>query len=83
MSCGCCKKWGARVVEGGYKFVINIAIDINDLKISDCILSSVVSCHTAFVEGYLVDTQASAKSIVKFSSGKIEKIFCEKQALAI
>ena len=50
-----------------------MANDTNDLKVSECILSSVVSFHTAFVEGYFVEAHASTKSIVKFSSGKTGK----------
>ena len=64
-SCGCCKKWGARMVEGGYKVVDNISSDINDLKISEGISSSLASCHTAFVEGYFVEGHVPVKSIAK------------------
>ena len=64
-SCGCCKKWGARMVEGGYKVVDNISSDINDLKISEGISSSLASCHTAFVGGYFIEGHVPAKSIDK------------------
>ena len=69
--------------DGGYKFVSNIANYINNLKISECILPSVVFCHTAFMESYFVEAHASVESIVKFSSRKIGKFSMEKQALAI
>ena len=58
-----------------------MANDINDLMISECILSSAVSCHTAFVEGYFAEAHASAKSIVKFSSGKTEKFSVKNKRL--
>ena len=64
-SCGCCKKWGARMVEGGYKVVDNVSNDINDLKISEGISSSLASCHTAFVEGYFIEGHVPGKSIDK------------------
>ena len=64
-SCGCCKKWGARMVEGGYKVVDNISNDINYLKISEGISSSLASCHTAFVEGYFIEGHVPGKSIDK------------------
>ena len=64
-SCGCCKKWGARMVEGGYTVVDNVSNDINDLKISEGIPSSLASCHTAFVEGYFIDDHVPTKSITK------------------
>ena len=46
---------------------------MKNLKVSECILSSVVSCHAAFVEVYFVEAHASTKSIVKFSSRKTGK----------
>ena len=49
--CGCCKKWGTQMVEGGYKVVDNVSNDINDLKVSEGLSSSSASCHTAFVDG--------------------------------
>ena len=64
-SCGCCKKWGARIVEGGYKVVDNISNDINDLKISEGVSPSLASCHTAFVEGYFIEGHIPGKSIDK------------------
>ena len=63
--CGCCKKWGALLVEGGHKVVDNISIDIDDLKISEGISSSLASCHTALVEGYFIEGHVPAKSITK------------------
>lgn len=67
-SCGCCKKWGARMVEGGYKVVDHISGDMNALKVSEGISSSLASCHTAFVEGYFVEGHVPAKSIDKLLS---------------
>ena len=64
-TCGCCKNWGSRMVEDGYKVVDNISNDINDLKISEGIPSSLASCHTAFVEGYFVEGHVPARSIAK------------------
>ena len=64
-SCGCCKEWGTRMAEGGYKVVDNISNDINELKISEGIPSSLASCHTAFVEGYFVEGHVPAKSIAR------------------
>ena len=62
-SCGCCRKWGVRTVEGGYKVFDNVSNDINNLKISEGISSSLASCHTAFVEGYFIEGHVPAKSI--------------------
>ena len=53
------------MVEGVYKVVDNISNDINDLKISEGISSSLASCHTAFVEGYFTEGHVPAKSIDK------------------
>ena len=43
------QKWGARMVEGGYKVVDHVSSDMNALKVSEGISSSLASCHTAFV----------------------------------
>ena len=63
--CGCCKKWGALMVQGGYKVVDNISNYIDYLKISEGISSSFASYHTAFVEGYFIDDHVPTKSITK------------------
>ena len=67
-SCGCCKKWGARMVKGGYKVVDHVSSNMDDLKVSEGISPSLASCHTAFVEGYFVEGHVPAKSIDKLLS---------------
>ena len=64
-SCSCCKKWGARMVESGYQVIDHISEDINSLKTTEGITPDLAFCHTAFVDGYLIEGHVPAESIDK------------------
>ena len=53
------------MVEAGYQVIDHISEDIHSLKDSEGISSDLASCHTAFVEGYLLEWHVPAKSIDK------------------
>lgn len=64
-SCSCCKKWGARMAESGYKLIDHISDNVTTLKSSEGISPVLASCHTAFVAGYFIEGHVPSESIDK------------------
>ena len=64
--CGCCKAWVKHVRDAG--FDVN-AIDVDDVqpyKTKYGVTSDLASCHTALVEGYVVEGHVPADLIERF-----------------
>ena len=53
------------MTEAGYQVIDHVSEDIHSLKSSEGISSDLASCHTAFVDGYLLEGHIPAKSIDK------------------
>ena len=53
-SCGCCTQWGEHIAAAGFR--------IND-QVSDSIDPTQAYCHTAIVEGYVIEGHMPASSI--------------------
>jgi hypothetical protein len=54
-TCGCCTDWVEYVEEHGYTVEVEMVDDIAIVKNEHNIPQSVWSCHTALVDGYIVE----------------------------
>ena len=66
-TCGCCSAWGEHMARAG--FAVD-AIDVGQdalwsLKARSGITPELVSCHTAFVEGYVVEGHVPATDVLR------------------
>jgi len=69
-TCGCCKKWVSHLEQNGFK--VN-AIDVNNVsayKIKNNVPQELASCHTATVDGYVIEGHVPAKDIVRLLNEK-------------
>ncbi len=62
-SCGCCKKWGEHVEEAGFPIQDQVIQDLDAFKQAKGVIPELSSCHTAVVEGYVVEGHVPATSI--------------------
>lgn len=64
-TCGCCKVWIRHVEEAGYKVKVNELPDVTPVKQRLKVPPELSSCHTAVVEGYIVEGHVPADDITR------------------
>jgi len=69
-SCGCCKNWIAYLTKHGYQVDAKDVSDIQGIKQTMGIPSELASCHTAVVNGYLIEGHVSAEDIDRLLAQK-------------
>jgi hypothetical protein len=62
-SCGCCTKWVDHIRENGFSPAVHDEENMDELKDELGIPRGVRSCHTALVEGYLIEGHVPASDI--------------------
>lgn len=64
-TCGCCKKWVKHLVDNGFKVKSVLLDDVSEIKTKFGIPQKLFSCHTATINGYLVEGHVPATAIKK------------------
>ncbi len=64
-SCGCCTKWGEYIAAQGFQTQDKVIENMDAFKQANGITPELASCHTAVVEGYVVEGHVPAASINK------------------
>jgi hypothetical protein len=54
-TCGCCKKWVSYLEQHGYQVETNNMRDLRMVKAMSGVRSQYASCHTAVIDGYVVE----------------------------
>ena len=62
-SCRCCTKWGNVLATNGFNVIDHVSDDLTSLKQSEGVPRELASCHTAFVEGYVLEGHVPVASI--------------------
>ncbi len=62
-TCGCCKEWLAHLDKHGFKVVALERHDMASVKRELGLPPKVASCHTAVIEGYLIEGHVPADDI--------------------
>ena len=61
--CGCCQKWVLHVAQAGFRPAVHDVADLDAVKQRHRIPGPLQSCHTALVDGYLVEGHVPAADI--------------------
>lgn len=69
-SCGCCKKWVKHLEENGFKVKSVLMDDVTDMKLKLNLPMKLASCHTAKINGYIVEGHVPAMAIKKLLAEK-------------
>lgn len=68
--CGCCNKWVDHLKKNGFQVSAYNTSDLGEIKAKYGVPDKLASCHTAFVEGYVVEGHVPADVILKFLKEK-------------
>ncbi len=63
--CGCCDAWVEHVAAAGYPVRVEEVEDLTPLKAMLGIAPELQSCHTALVEGYVVEGHVPARELAR------------------
>ncbi len=69
-SCSCCSKWVSHLKEN--KFIVKdyVVDDVQKVKDMNGVPNNMASCHTALVNGYVVEGHVPAKDIMRLLKEK-------------
>jgi hypothetical protein len=62
-TCGCCTQWEAHLEEAGFEVESHVVRDVTPVKLENGLPHRLASCHTAFVDGYLVEGHVPASDV--------------------
>lgn len=62
-TCGCCSKWLAHLKKHDFNIIDNVTDDVQSVKDKYGVSSSLASCHTAIINGYVVEGHVPAGDI--------------------
>ena len=62
-NCGCCSGWAEHIRRGGFETRINETADLGSIKAKLSIPSELASCHTAEIDGYVIEGHVPAGAI--------------------
>ena len=69
-NCGCCKNWIEHLIKHGYRVDAKDTPDMPQIKGTLGVPRALTSCHTAVVEGYLIEGHVPAADIDRLLSTK-------------
>lgn len=65
-NCGCCGGWAEHMDTHGYQVTTDYSADLFELKAEQGIPAMLRSCHTALVDGYVVEGHVPVEAIEAF-----------------
>ncbi|MGH8566713.1 MAG: DUF411 domain-containing protein [Gammaproteobacteria bacterium] len=66
--CGCCKKWVDHLRDNGFEVVVVDMESVEAVKRQNGVPTALGSCHTAVVDGYVVEGHVPADLIARLLS---------------
>ncbi len=64
-TCDCCNKWVTHLKEHGFKVIANDTSELKQVKKKHKVPDELEACHTAIVDGYVVEGHVPADVIQK------------------
>ena len=62
-NCGCCQKWVDALKLNGHQVTIHHTEDLHSIKRNADLPSELGACHTAFVDGYVIEGHVPIQAI--------------------
>jgi hypothetical protein len=69
-SCGCCSAWVDYLKTKGFKVTVENREEFTALKRANGVTAELESCHTAFINGYVVEGHVPAELITRLIETK-------------
>lgn len=64
-SCGCCGGWVDHMREAGFPVTVHVVDDVDPVKVRLGVPEPLQSCHTAQVDGYVLEGHVPADSVTR------------------
>lgn len=64
-TCGCCKKWVEHVRQNGFETEVHDTDNVGAVKQQHGLPAALASCHTALIDGYVIEGHVPADLIRK------------------
>lgn len=64
-TCGCCRKWVDHLKQAGFTVTTRDMDDLTELKTELGVAPKLASCHTAVVDGYVIEGHVPADLVQK------------------
>ena len=65
-TCGCCAKWVDLMREAGFRLEVHDTDNVNAVKVQHGVTHDLQSCHTALVDGYVLEGHVPAEVVRRF-----------------
>jgi hypothetical protein len=69
-TCGCCAKWIDHVRAAGFAVTVHDMDDVSPIKAKHKVAPKLQSCHTAIVEGYVIEGHVPAEDVKRLLKEK-------------
>ncbi|HEX7939580.1 MAG TPA: DUF411 domain-containing protein [Gemmatimonadaceae bacterium] len=69
-NCGCCKSWVEHLRKHGFAVTVHDTSDVSGAKDTGRVPEQLRTCHTAFVNGYVVEGHVPAEDIQRMLDQK-------------
>ena len=73
-TCGCCTEWAAHMKENDFTVEERPTNDLYSIKANSNITPELSSCHTAFIDGYVVEGHVPAKEVRRLLAERPEAV---------
>lgn len=72
--CGCCTNWIAQMKDKGFNIKTIVQDNFDKMKMSKGITQQTASCHTALIDGYVIEGHVDYSAIKKLLTDKPKDI---------
>lgn len=73
-TCGCCTKWVDHLTDNGFKVKSINTNNLSNIKKNSGLPYGLGSCHTAFVDGYVIEGHVPASDIKKLLKQRLDVV---------
>ncbi len=64
-ACGCCSLWTEHLRRAGFPVDEHDVVDLQPIKVANGVSAGLQACHTALVDGYVVEGHVPAEDILR------------------
>jgi len=68
--CLCCDEWAKHLENSGFKVKTEMRDDMDQIKAENGITAELASCHTALIEGYVIEGHVPASDVLRLLKEK-------------
>ncbi|WP_166256715.1 DUF411 domain-containing protein [Marinobacter salicampi] len=71
-TCGCCEDWVTHMEDNDFEVIVKDTQNLNPIKAEAGLTPALASCHTAFVDGYVIEGHVPASDVRRLLEQGVE-----------